>query len=57
LKRLGAAITAKAAADLAAKAVDSISLELGDKAEKLDLSLDFLEAAEVVVDKSKRQQI
>ena len=49
MKRLGAAI--------AAKAVDSINLELGDKAEEIDLDLGFPEAAEVVVSKGKRQQI
>jgi hypothetical protein len=62
LKKLGAAVAAKAiadlaaevAADLAAKAVDSITLESRNKTEKSNLDPDFPEAAKVVVSKSKR---
>jgi MULE transposase domain len=56
-KGLGAAVVAKAAADLAAKAVDGVTLELRDEAEEPNLDPNFPEAAKAVVGEGEGQRV
>jgi len=50
-------LRAAVAANLAAKAADSVSIKLKIKARGPNLNLEFLKAAKVVVGKGGRQQV